>query len=67
MTGRGNGAGSQGQPIAAALAKPLASNRVLVEALIPFSCEVSIVGARTQTGETYCYPLVENVHRKRHS
>jgi len=35
----------------------------IVEAMIPFHCEVSIVGARTQSGATHCYPLVENVHR----
>lgn len=35
----------------------------IVEAMIPFNCEVSIVGARTKAGDTHCYPLVENVHR----
>ncbi|MCO4322276.1 ATP-grasp domain-containing protein [Aliidiomarina quisquiliarum] len=35
----------------------------IVEAMIPFSCEVSIVGARTKTGEIHCYPLAENIHR----
>ncbi len=35
----------------------------IIEAMIPFSCEVSIVGARTKAGEIHCYPLVENVHR----
>ncbi|RUO37836.1 phosphoribosylaminoimidazole carboxylase [Aliidiomarina taiwanensis] len=35
----------------------------IVEAMIPFHCEVSIVGARTKNGDTHCYPLVENIHR----
>lgn len=36
----------------------------IVEHMIPFSCEVSIVGARQQRGDTCCFPLVENVHRQ---
>src|SRR5690554_4937652 len=34
----------------------------IVEAMIPFSREVSIVGARHRDGSIHCYPLVENVH-----
>lgn len=35
----------------------------IVEHMIPFICEVSVVGARSQNGTTCCFPLVENVHR----
>lgn len=34
----------------------------IVEQLIPFKREVSLVGARNQDGSTCCYPLVTNVH-----
>lgn len=36
----------------------------IVEHMIPFACEVSVVGARQQSGEICCFPLVENVHRQ---
>lgn len=36
----------------------------IAEHKIPFNREVSIVGARTQEGQIYCYPLVENHHRQ---
>lgn len=36
----------------------------IIEAMIPFRCEVSIVGARARDGRILCYPLVENVHRQ---
>lgn len=35
----------------------------IIEAMIPFNKEVSIVGARAKDGRILCYPLVENVHR----
>lgn len=35
----------------------------IAEQMIDFNCEVSIVGARNQAGETCCYQLVENIHR----
>ena len=35
----------------------------IIEAMIPFTREVSIVGARARDGRILCYPLVENVHR----
>lgn len=35
----------------------------IVEQMIDFTCEVSIVGARNTSGETCCYDLVENIHR----
>lgn len=34
----------------------------IVEAMIPFTREVSLVGARHRDGQLHCYPLVENVH-----
>lgn len=34
----------------------------IVEELIPFEREVSVVGVRTRSGERRCYPLTINVH-----
>ncbi len=36
---------------------------LVVEALVPFDRELSILGVRGKNGETRFYPLVENVHR----
>lgn len=36
---------------------------LIVEELIPFERELSLVGARGTSGEIRCYPLVENIHR----
>lgn len=36
----------------------------IIEAMIPFDCEVSLVGARAADGRIQCYPLVENVHKQ---
>ena len=35
---------------------------LIAEEMVPFSREVSLVGARNRKGETYFYPLVENYH-----
>jgi 5-(carboxyamino)imidazole ribonucleotide synthase len=35
----------------------------ILESLVPFDRELSILGARGRDGETRLYPLVENVHR----
>jgi len=35
---------------------------LLYEELIPFDCEVSIIGARSPRGEVVIYPLNGNVH-----
>jgi 5-(carboxyamino)imidazole ribonucleotide synthase len=35
----------------------------ILESLVPFDRELSIIGARGHDGETRFYPLVENVHR----
>ncbi|VAW84113.1 N5-carboxyaminoimidazole ribonucleotide synthase [hydrothermal vent metagenome] len=34
----------------------------IVEAFIPFDREISIIAARSRSGETKCYPVTENVH-----
>lgn len=36
---------------------------LIVEALVPFTREVSIIAARGRDGATACYALTENVHR----
>ncbi|MDX1973370.1 MAG: 5-(carboxyamino)imidazole ribonucleotide synthase [Candidatus Sumerlaeia bacterium] len=35
----------------------------VLEAFVPFEREVSMIGARSQSGEIATYPLIENVHR----
>jgi 5-(carboxyamino)imidazole ribonucleotide synthase len=42
--------------------KDLGSAPLLYEELIPFDCEVSIIGARSPRGEVVIYPLNGNVH-----
>jgi len=36
----------------------------ILEAMVPFSREVSLLAARSPTGELVCYPLTQNVHRQ---
>lgn len=36
---------------------------LLLERLVPFERELSVLAARTARGETVCWPLAENVHR----
>ncbi|WP_226642697.1 5-(carboxyamino)imidazole ribonucleotide synthase [Microbulbifer variabilis] len=36
----------------------------VVEASVEFSCEVSLIGARSVSGEVKTYPLTENLHRQ---
>lgn len=36
---------------------------LLLECLVPFDRELSIIAVRHQNGTTACYPLVENIHR----
>ncbi|GAB2887215.1 5-(carboxyamino)imidazole ribonucleotide synthase [Microbulbifer echini] len=36
----------------------------VVEASVAFSCEVSLIGARSVSGEVKTYPLTENLHRQ---
>lgn len=41
----------------------LGQRELIVEQMIPFSRELSILGVRSSTGEVRCYPLVENRHQ----
>ncbi len=43
--------------------RDLGGSGLILEALIPFSAECSLIAARSIRGETCFYPLVENVHR----
>ena len=36
----------------------------ILEAMVPFSREVSLLAARSRSGDLICYPLTENVHRQ---
>ena len=40
----------------------LGSAPLLYEELVPFDCEVSVIGARSRSGELAVYPLCGNVH-----
>ncbi|WP_020414573.1 5-(carboxyamino)imidazole ribonucleotide synthase [Microbulbifer variabilis] len=40
------------------------SQACVVEAAVDFSCEVSLVGVRSVSGEVKTYPLTENLHRQ---
>lgn len=40
------------------------SQAIVVEQMVPFDREVSMVGVRNRTGETLTYPLTENHHSK---
>ncbi|HYG78413.1 MAG TPA: 5-(carboxyamino)imidazole ribonucleotide synthase [Planctomycetota bacterium] len=44
--------------------KTLGNSPLIFEGFVPFEREVSIVAARSRTGETAFYPLVENHHRE---
>ncbi len=46
--------------VAAYAAEPV---ELVLEAFVPFRMEVSVVAARSATGETAAFPLAENVHR----
>jgi 5-(carboxyamino)imidazole ribonucleotide synthase len=35
----------------------------IVEGVVPFEAEVSVIAVRSRTGETAFYPLTENIHR----
>jgi 5-(carboxyamino)imidazole ribonucleotide synthase len=41
----------------------LGEQALILEALIPFTRELSIIAVRGRDGETACWPVVENVHR----
>lgn len=42
--------------------RSLGGQPLLLERLVPFDAEVSILAVRSRTGETAFYPLVQNVH-----
>ena len=50
-------------PAWAALGEGASSPQLLLEAFVPFTRELSIVGARSRAGEIAFYPVVENEHR----
>ncbi|MDX2132061.1 MAG: 5-(carboxyamino)imidazole ribonucleotide synthase [Planctomycetota bacterium] len=37
---------------------------IIVERMVPFDAEVSVIACRARDGATACYPLIENVHRQ---
>ncbi len=42
----------------------IAGKPAIVEGLVPFDREFSIIAVRSRTGETACYPLTENSHKR---
>jgi 5-(carboxyamino)imidazole ribonucleotide synthase len=42
----------------------LSKEPLIAEGFVPFDTEVSLIGARSTTGETVFYPLVENIHHQ---
>ncbi|GAB4116650.1 MAG: 5-(carboxyamino)imidazole ribonucleotide synthase [Roseiflexaceae bacterium] len=42
----------------------LAGQDLILEGFVPFECELSILAARSRSGEVACYPLVQNWHRE---
>jgi 5-(carboxyamino)imidazole ribonucleotide synthase len=61
--GKGQAVIRQPQDAAAAWAA-IGQRAAILEAFVPFEREVSIIAARSQTGEVRCYPLTENTHRQ---
>ncbi len=59
---RWNPQSTSAQTEAAALERSAGLQAGIIESMIPFSKEMSIVGARAKDGRILCYPLVENVH-----
>jgi len=43
--------------------KSLKNKTLIFEAFVPFKREVSVIAARSTSGETAVYPLIENVHK----
>ncbi|MEO5342361.1 MAG: 5-(carboxyamino)imidazole ribonucleotide synthase [Gammaproteobacteria bacterium SHHR-1] len=61
--GKGQAVIRQPQDAAAAWAA-IGQRAAILEALVPFEREVSIIAARHPGGEVRCYPLTENTHRQ---
>lgn len=45
------------------ISEKLRNERSVMEAVVPFERELSIISARSRTGEIVHYPLAENIHR----
>jgi 5-(carboxyamino)imidazole ribonucleotide synthase len=60
--GKGQVKISKGTDINAAFAA-LKSDEVIVESLVPFQCEISVIVARDIFGKTECYDVVLNEHK----
>jgi 5-(carboxyamino)imidazole ribonucleotide synthase len=60
--GKGQRVLRRADDLASALAA-LGSRSLLLEGFVPFDRELSILAARSRTGETAYWPLIENVHR----
>ncbi|GAF65565.1 phosphoribosylaminoimidazole carboxylase ATPase subunit [Bacillus sp. TS-2] len=39
-------------------------SELVIEAWIPFQCEISVIVTRSTTGETKTFPVAENIHRE---
>jgi len=48
----------------AAAAAAFARQRAVVERYVDFKCELSVIVARTEAGETSTFPLAENIHTR---
>ena len=48
----------------AAIWRAAEARPAILEVMVPFSREVSLLAARSPTGELVCYPLTENEHRQ---
>ena len=60
--GKGQWRLNQDSDLAAVLTE-LAAQPAILEALVPFEREVSVLVARAQDGSSACYEIIENVHR----
>lgn len=61
--GKGQMVVEEGDDLARAWEK-LGGARLILEGMVPFLREVSILSCRSRNGEMVCYPLVENHHRE---
>jgi len=60
-----DGKGQQKVTDEASLARAVAAfkgQRAVVEQWVNFSCELSVIVARSSSGETRCFPVAENIH-----
>ena len=62
-----DGKGQQKVSDEATLAKAVAAfrgQRAVVEQWVDFTCELSVIVARSSAGETRCFPVAENIHTR---